>query len=101
MVFLETKRAIHKKLKLPQDPGKARRALETPKVCPKSFFMAVHPPWRQLGHGLLGFLDSMMRKIGKIQSEENKHYSGRQWPAESTCTQSNSDYTHPEVLKHC
>lgn len=79
--------ARYKKLKLPLDPGKASRALGTPKVCPKSFFMAVHPRWGQPGHGLLGFLDPTMRKTGKIRSEENKNHSGRQWPAESTRTQ--------------
>lgn len=59
----ETQSAIHKKVKLLGDPGEARRALVTLKVCPKSLFVAVHPRWGQPGRSLPGFLDVTGSKI--------------------------------------
>lgn len=60
----ETQSTIHKKVKLPQDPGEARRALVPTKVCSKSPFLAVHPRWGESGHGL--------PEVPGYDSEKNK-----------------------------
>ncbi|KAK7832683.1 hypothetical protein U0070_026879, partial [Myodes glareolus] len=61
----ETQSTIHKKVKLPQDPGEARRALVPTKVCSKSPFLAVHPRWGESGHGL--------PEVPGYDSEKNKN----------------------------